>query len=83
MSNIYKRSRQRYGQRPAVDSSDFDGLAENFREWLNGAYAESYALKVSEYCKSFKSCNDCVFYNGTCRLNNFPYNWDVGDYLNT
>lgn len=77
MSNIYTRSRERYGQRPSVESSNPDG----FIEWLSGAYAESYALKVSEYCKTMKNCVDCQFYNGTCRLRDFPFNWDMEDIL--
>lgn len=79
MSNIYTRNRERYGQRSTMESSDIDRLAESFTEWMTGAYAESYALKVSEYCKTMKNCVNCQFYNGTCRLRDFPFNWDAKD----
>lgn len=76
MSNIYTRNRKRYGQGTSLENSDIDGLAQSFAEWMTGAYAESYAYKVAEYCKNLKNCEDCVFYNGTCRINDFPFNWD-------
>lgn len=58
-------------QNDAVD----DGT--KFTKWLSGTLTEDYAHKVSAYCESMKNCEDCQFYNGTCRLNGRPYSWDM------
>lgn len=39
--------------------------------------AESAAQYIKEYCLEHKNCQECCFYNGTCRLNNIPTNWDL------
>ena len=54
-----------------------DSGANEFLAWMTGAYAESYAYKISEYCKEIKNCESCRFFNGTCRLNMFPFEWDM------
>jgi len=75
MSEVYTRNRKRYRQRPAVESSNADGY--EFAEWLTGKIVENYAYKITEYCDSIKNCSECQFYNGTCRLNSRPFNWDM------
>ena len=78
MSEVYTRNRKRYRQRPTVESSHDIGY--EFAEWLTGQVVEGYAYKVQEYCNSMKNCEDCVFYNGTCRLNSRPFYWDCKPY---
>ena len=54
-----------------------DALGDNFIKWLDGAYAEEYAGKIAKYCNSHTNCETCIFFNGTCRLNRYPWDWDV------
>jgi len=49
----------------------------NFEEIVNGAFAIQHAEKIKEYCKSFKSCDKCAFYIGTCQLQFRPFDWDL------
>ena len=44
-------------------------------EWLVSAVYEDYIGKIRRYCLSHKNCKTCRFYNGVCRLNDFPFNW--------
>ena len=67
MQKVYKRNRKD----PA--------LGDDFARWLTGAYMEEYARKIADYCKSIKNCEDCQFFNGTCRLNRYPWDWDMYD----
>ena len=54
--------------------SDPDGIA--VAEWIAGTIAEETAKKLSDYCKAHKNCEDCTFYNGVCRLNRYPWDWN-------
>lgn len=74
MSEVYTRNRKRYRQIPTVESGNADGY--EFAEWLTGQVMESYVKKISEYCDSMKNCKKCTFYNGTCRLNRYPWDWN-------
>lgn len=38
---------------------------------------ETAAQRLKEYCLEHKNCKTCGFYNGTCRLNDLPMNWDM------
>lgn len=44
-------------------------------DYLLSAIYEDYVGKIRKYCLSHRNCETCRFYNGTCRLNNFPFNW--------
>ena len=75
MSEISYRTRKiQYAERSSV--------GDEFAEWLTGAFAEEYAKKISDYCKTIRNCKECHFYNGTCRLNSRPFNWDMKDQFN-
>lgn len=75
MSEIQTRSRKRYRKGSTLDSGDITG--DQFAEWLTGVYLENYAHKIADYCKAHKTCVTCQFFNGTCRLNRFPSDWDM------
>ena len=81
MSGVYERDRKEYRQGTTLESNNADG--DQFAEWLTGAFAEEYASKLSEYCKAHKNCEDCRFYNGVCRLNSYPWDWDMKKIENT
>ena len=68
MSDLQTRGRE-------VNTVDDDGA--EFLQWLTGRNVEDYAYKIAQYCETMKNCNDCQFFNGTCRLNNRPYSWDM------
>ena len=61
--------------RREVNSMDDDGA--KFLQRLTGINIEDYAYKIAKYCETQKNCEECQFYNGTCRLNNRPYSWDM------
>lgn len=33
---------------------------------------------IENYC-SFRECEICIFYNGTCMLKNLPTHWDISE----
>lgn len=49
-------------------------------EWLTSAIYEEYIGRIRRYCESHKRCDGCRFYNGVCRLNNYPFNWTEVNY---
>lgn len=75
MSEVQTRSRKEYRRRTAVESGDDSGY--EFAEWLTGQVMESYVKKIHEYCVSMSNCELCTFFNGTCRLNRYPWDWDT------
>ena len=73
MSEISYRTRKiQYSERSAVGN--------DFARWLTGAYMEECAKKIADYCNSIKNCEDCQFFNGTCRLNRYPWDWDMRNF---
>lgn len=74
MSDMEMGNRKRYKHRTALDDCEIAG--DQFAEWIKGMTAEKYAKCVSDYCKGMKNCEQCTFYNGVCRLNRFPWDWD-------
>lgn len=75
MSDVYTRDKKGHRQGTALDNSDIEGA--KFANWLTGRVIENYAYEISKYCDSMKNCEYCQFFNGTCRLNNRPYSWDM------
>ena len=75
MSEIQTRSRKRYRRRATVAGNDAEG--DRFAKWLTDMYIEDYASKISDYCKAQLNCEQCAFFNGTCRLNRYPWDWDM------
>lgn len=69
MSDIYNRERKKRNKEPAV--------GDEFAEWLTGVLIEDCASKIADYCKAHKNCETCTFFNGTCRLNLIPCEWDM------
>ena len=49
-------------------------------DWLLTSVYETYIGKIKAYCKSHKNCTECRFYNGVCRLNDYPFNWTEVSY---
>lgn len=49
---------------------------DNFAELIRQRQAEQAIETIKEYCLSHKNCNECGLYNGVCRVNQFPFNWD-------
>ena len=52
-----------------------DGLG-----WVLSSVYEEYVGKIRKYCESHKNCKTCRFYNGVCRLNDYPFNWTEVSY---
>lgn len=48
--------------------------------WVLSAVYEEYVGKIRKYCESHKNCKTCRFYNGVCRLNDYPFNWTEASY---
>lgn len=48
-----------------------------YEDVVNRAFVIKYAEIVKEYCNTHKNCKECVFYIGTCQLNQHPCNWDL------
>lgn len=45
-------------------------------EYIISAVYERYIVEIRRYCETHKTCIGCRFFNGVCRLNDFPFNWD-------
>lgn len=75
MSYLQTRKGKGYRYRTTVENTDNEGF--EFAEWLTDRTVENYAYKIAQYCDTKKNCEECVFYNGTCRLNFRPYSWDM------
>lgn len=50
---------------------------DNFTELIRQRQAEQAIEVIKEYCLSHKNCRECGLYNGICRVNQFPFNWDA------
>lgn len=74
MSDVYARDRNEYRQGITMESDNSD--ENEFAEWLTGQVMETYAQKITAYCNSKKNCKKCTFFNGVCRLNRFPWDWN-------
>lgn len=48
-----------------------------FWEFVITENMKAHAEAIKEYCESHTNCSGCGMYNGTCRLNNLPSNWDI------
>lgn len=48
-----------------------------YEDAVNRARARERAMKLKEYCKTFRRCDECVFYIGTCQLQRHPIDWDL------
>lgn len=51
--------------------------AEEIVDLIAAEAVKKYADCIKQYCEEHKSCYDCTFFNGTCRINNLPSNWDI------
>ena len=49
---------------------------DDFAELIRQREAEKAIMTIKEYCLSHKNCTECGLYNGICRVNQFPFNWD-------
>lgn len=52
-------------------------MYDDFAKLIEIRQMEQAAQRIKEYCLEHKNCKTCAFYNGTCRLNNLPLNWDM------
>lgn len=66
--------------RQEIDSSNCTGNPssdiEDVIEQIKASTMVEHAKYVKEYCECHKTCGKCLFFNGVCRLNNLPCNWD-------
>ena len=51
--------------------------AEELLEYIKAEAIKQHAQYIKEYCEEHKTCSDCFLFNGTCRINNLPSNWDI------
>ena len=51
--------------------------AEELLEYIKAEAIKQHAQYIKEYCDEHRTCSDCTFYNGTCRINDLPSNWDI------
>ena len=49
---------------------------DEFAELIRQREAEQAILTIKEYCLLHRNCKECGLYNGICRVNQFPFNWD-------
>lgn len=52
--------------------SDYDIFAEMVRQ----RQAEQAIETIKGYCLTHRNCRECGLFNGVCRVNQFPFNWD-------
>ena len=48
----------------------------DFAELIKQRQAEQAIETIKEYCLMHRNCKQCGLYNGICRVNQFPFNWD-------
>lgn len=48
-----------------------------FAELLKRIKVEEAVKTISEYCSEHKTCTQCGLFNGVCRLNMTPSDWDA------
>ena len=53
--------------------SDFD----SFLEYVKIENLKMHAQYIKDFCNEHKNCEKCGMYNGVCRLNDYPANWDM------
>ena len=51
--------------------------AEELIELIKAEAVTKHAEVIKAYCEEKRNCKDCAFYNGACRFNNLPANWDI------
>ncbi len=51
--------------------------AEELIELIATEAIVKHAEIIKQFCEEHKNCRDCAFYNGACRFNNLPTNWDI------
>ena len=51
--------------------------AEELIEVIKAEAVTKHAEVIKTYCEEKKNCSDCAFFNGACRFNNLPANWDI------
>lgn len=49
---------------------------DDFAELVRQRSAEQAIETIKDYCLSHRNCGDCGLFNGVCRVNQFPFNWD-------
>lgn len=49
---------------------------DDFTELVKQRQAENAIDIIKEYCLLHRNCRDCGLFNGVCRVNQFPFNWD-------
>ena len=64
---------QRMNLQKRLTESEFD----EFAELLRLRQAEQAMIIIKDYCRSHKSCTICGLYNGSCRVNMIPSDWDI------
>ena len=50
---------------------------DEFSELIRQRQAEQAIEVIKLYCLSHKNCTECGLYNGVCRVNQYPFNWDA------
>ena len=50
---------------------------EIFLENLKRLKVEAAVKTISDYCAEHKNCKECGLFNGVCRLNFIPSDWDA------
>ncbi len=53
----------------------------DFAEFLKRIKVESAVKTISEYCDEHKTCTECGLFNGVCRLNMIPSDWDAHEII--
>lgn len=49
---------------------------DDFAELIMQRQAEQAIETIKTYCQMHRNCTECGLYNGICRVNQFPFNWD-------
>ena len=49
---------------------------DDFAELIMQRQAEQAIETIKTYCLMHRNCKQCGLYNGICRVNQFPFNWD-------
>lgn len=63
---------RRHWQKSVMESKFND-----FAELIKQRQAEQAIECIKEYCLMHKNCRECGLFNGVCRVNQFPFNWDA------
>jgi hypothetical protein len=49
---------------------------DSFAELIRQRQAEKAIDTIKDYCLMHRNCRECGLFNGVCRVNQFPFNWD-------